>query len=376
VERLENVIQRYAWGHQTAIPELLGIEPDGLPHAELWLGAHPSAPSKLSSGLTLDAHIAQAPERILGAATTKHFGPRLPFLFKVLAAGQPLSLQAHPTLAQAKEGFAREDAAGLARTAANRNYKDPNHKPEIICALTPFRALCGFRRLSDSVRLFEGLGLDVSRLSKGLKGYFEYAMTLSREAQGELVDRLVAGAGQRLEGFEAECELALKLNELYPRDIGIVGALLLNLVELKPGEALYLDAGNLHAYLQGTGVELMANSDNVLRGGLTPKHVDVPQLLSVLDFADGPANVLRATGADEAVYVTPAPDFRLSRVELSDRSITLPARGAQVLLVVEGLVTVKGVALRRGESVFIGADEGDIPLSGNGVIFRATAGVS
>lgn len=377
MERLENVIQRYAWGHPTAIPELLGLEPDGQPHAELWLGAHPSAPSKLSSGLTLDAHIAQAPERLLGAASARHFGPRLPFLFKVLAAGQPLSLQAHPTLAQAREGFAREDAAGLARSAPNRSYRDANHKPEIICALTPFRALCGFRRLSDSVRLFRGLGLDVSLLeSQGLKAYFQYAMTLEREAQGALVDQLVFGAKQGVSGFEAECELALKLSALYPRDIGVVGALLLNLVELAPGEALYLDAGNLHAYLEGTGVELMANSDNVLRGGLTPKHVDVPQLLAVLDFTDGPAKVLEPSGAEESVYVTPAPDFRLSRVELSDRSFTLPAHGAQVLLVVEGQVTVKGVALKRGESVFIGADEGDIALSGRGVIFRATAGVS
>ena len=376
MERLENVIQRYAWGHRRAIPRLLGFEPDGQPHAELWLGAHPSAPSKLSSGLTLDAHLAQAPERLLGSASMKRFGPRLPFLLKVLAAGQPLSLQAHPTLQQAKEGFAREDAAGLARNAPHRNYRDENHKPEIICALTPFRALCGFRKRSDSVRLFKGLGLDVTLLERGLREYFEYAMTLSREAQGELVDQLLSGARRGVSDFGAECALAHQLSELYPRDIGIVGALLLNLVELAPGEALYLDAGNLHAYLEGTGVELMANSDNVLRGGLTPKHVDVKELLAVLDFSDGPAKVLRPTEADEAVYATPAPDFRLSRVELRDRTVTLPARGAQVLLVVEGEVKVKGLALKRGESVFIGADEGDVPLSGSGVVFRATAGVS
>jgi mannose-6-phosphate isomerase len=377
VELLENVIQRYAWGSLTAIPALLGRAPDGQPQAELWLGAHPSAPSKLSNGLSLEAHLAQAPQRLLGDASAKHFGPRLPFLLKVLAAGQPLSLQAHPSLAQAKLGFAREEAAGLSRTAPHRNYRDANHKPEIICALTEFQALCGFRRAGDSVRLFKTLGLDTSLLERqGLRGYFQHVMSLPKEAQGGLVDQLVDASRSAVPGFEAECRLAQRLAALYPRDIGIVGALLLNLVTLQPGEALYLDAGNLHAYLEGTGVELMANSDNVLRGGLTPKHVDVPELLSVLDFVDGPAKVLRPGDAAEAVYETPAPDFRLSRVALKGQPITLPARGAQLLLVTEGSVTVNGVALKQGASVFIGADEGEVSVSGRGVVFRATAGVS
>ncbi|MDP2275943.1 MAG: mannose-6-phosphate isomerase, class I [Archangium sp.] len=377
MERLDNVIQRYAWGSHTAIPMLLGQAPDGGPQAELWLGAHPSAPSKVRSGGTLEALIAHSPERLLGTASTRQFGPRLPFLLKVLAAGQPLSLQAHPSLMQAKAGFAREEAAGLSRSAPNRNYRDANHKPEIICALTDFQALCGFRAAEASVQLLKGLGLDTTLLeSQDLRAYFQHVMSLPKEAQGGLVDQLVDAARSPVKGFEGECALALRLSALYPRDIGIVGALLLNLVTLKPGEALYLDAGNLHAYLEGTGVELMANSDNVLRGGLTPKHVDVPELLSVLDFAEGPAKVLRPSGEGEAVYSTPAPDFRLSRVEVKGPQVTLPARGAQLLLVVEGEVTTQGVALKRGDSVFIGADEGDVPLSGRGLVFRATAGIS
>jgi len=399
VERLDNPIQRYAWGSPTAIPSLLGKAPDGSPQAELWLGAHPSAPSK-AGGVSLEALIAQAPERILGEASIARFGPRLPFLLKVLAAAQPLSLQAHPSLAQAKAGFAKEEAARVPRGASNRNYRDENHKPEIICALTDFQALCGFRRLADSVKLFRGLGLDVTLLEQhGLRAYFEHVMTLPKEVQGALVDKLVDASRSPVKGFVAECALAQRLAAQYPRDIGIVGALLLNLVRLTPGEALFLDAGNLHAYLEGTGIELMANSDNVLRGGLTPKHVDVPELLSVLSFQDGPPKVLRPSAGDEAVYATAAPDFRLSRITVEATPVTLPARGAQLLLVTDGELTVKPVlpsclplplggegrgeglnladtVLRRGESVFIGADEGEVTISGRGTAFRATTGNS
>jgi mannose-6-phosphate isomerase len=376
MERLDNPIQRYAWGSPTAIPSLLGTAPDGSPQAELWVGAHPSAHSKVG-GVSLEALIAREPERLLGAASIARFGPRLPFLLKVLAAAQPLSLQAHPSLAQAKAGFAREEAAGVPRGAPNRNYRDPNHKPEIICALTDFQALCGFRRVDDSVKLFRGLGLDVTLLEHhGLRAYFQHVMTLPKEAQGALVDQLVDASRSPVKGFAAECALAQRLAALYPRDIGIVGALLLNLVRLTPGEALFLDAGNLHAYLEGTGIELMANSDNVLRGGLTPKHVDVPELLSVLNFQDGPPKVLWPSADAEAVYATAAPDFRLSRITAEGPAVTLPARGVQLLLVVDGELTVNDMVLRRGESVFIGADEGEIAISGRGTAFRATIGNS
>jgi mannose-6-phosphate isomerase len=385
MQRLVNVIQRYAWGSLTAIPQLLGAAPDGQPQAELWLGAHPSAPSQTPAGRRLDALIAEAPQRLLGAATVERFGPRLPFLLKVLAAAQPLSLQAHPSLPQARAGFAREEAAGVPRHAGHRNYKDENHKPEIICALTPFRALCGFRRVSETARLLRALGLDTSTLERqGLRAYFEQVMTLPKAAQATLVAGAVERAKTPVPGFEAECSLAVHLAAAYPGDVGLIGALLLNLVTLAPGEALFLGAGNLHAYLEGTGIELMANSDNVLRGGLTPKHVDVPELLSVLKFEDGPAVRLVPRGAGEAVYETPVPDFRLSRVEVGGE-VRLAARGPQVLLVVEGEVTVsarplphagagEGARLKRGESVFIGADEGDVTLSGAGVVFRATPG--
>ncbi|MGV3620352.1 MAG: mannose-6-phosphate isomerase, class I [Archangium sp.] len=362
MRKLTNKIQNYAWGSLTAIPELLGVAPTGAPQAELWLGAHPSASSSFDDGQTLEAFIASEPSRILGAPVASRFGGRLPFLLKVLAAAQPLSLQAHPSLEQARAGFAAENAAGVPLSASHRNYKDANHKPEIICALTEFHALCGFRRVSDTIRFFRGLGLDVSLLEReGLSGYFKELMSSRDVAR---IDTVLNAAP--VPEFAAEQKLAHTLAAKYPGDVGVIGALLLNLVVLKPGQALYLDAGNLHAYLEGTGIELMANSDNVLRGGLTPKHVDVNELLKVLNFSDGPANVLR----DE--YVTPVPDFRLARLQLEGQ-VTISS-AAQILLVTEGTVRVGGLELRRGESVFIGADE-NVTLSGRGTVFRATSGL-
>jgi mannose-6-phosphate isomerase len=373
VERLDNPIQRYAWGSPTAIPSLLGKAPDGSPQAELWLGAHPSAPSKVG-GVSLEALIAQAPGRLLGEASIAHFGPRLPFLLKVLAAAQPLSLQAHPSLAQARAGFADENARGVPLSAAHRNYKDPNHKPEILCALTTFHALCGFRRLDDTARLFDALGLDTARLRGGLRGYFEWVMTLPAEERVALVKQVERACATAPAGWEHECGWALRLCRAYPGDVGVVGALLLNLVTLEPGQAIYLPAGNLHAYLEGVGVELMANSDNVLRGGLTPKHVDVPELLRVLDFTNGPVTVLAPQGA-VAVYSTPAPDFELSRLTVAG-PVEVTRRGPELLLVTGGPVRVNGHALSRGQSCFLGAnDSGAVRFEGDGVVFRATAGV-
>lgn len=378
MELLENTVQTYAWGSPTAIPSLLGRAPTGEPQAELWLGAHPSAPSK-ARGAPLDQLIARSPERLLGSASVKRFGPALPFLLKVLAAGQPLSLQAHPSLAQAREGFAREEAAGVPRTAPHRNYKDANHKPELICALTPFHALCGFRRAADSARLLRGLGLDAATLEHGgVRAYFEQVMTLPRADQQALAERAArASLARPPVGFERECAWAVKLGDQYPGDVGVVGALLLNLVTLQPGEALSLDAGNLHAYLEGTGIELMASSDNVLRGGLTPKHVDVPELLRVLDFSDGPVAVLRPRGAPEAVYESPAPDFQLSRLDVAGK-VALRRRGADIFIALDGEVELHGeqdfVRLRKGDSVFVGADDGALTVGGRGVAFRATVG--
>lgn len=372
--RLENVVQPYAWGSATALPRLLGLPETGAPQAELWLGAHPVAPSTVN-GRSLEAVIADSPRTMLGEGVVARFGERLPFLLKVLSAARPLSLQAHPSLAQARAGFAREESAGVPLSAPQRTYKDPNHKPELLCALTPFRALCGFRRLAETRGLLSGLEVPELRPflelldDAGLEAAFGHLMT---RADPALVKAVAQACARRpVRGFEPECASAVALEREYPGDAGVIGALLLNLVTLKPGEALALGAGNLHAYLEGTGVELMANSDNVLRGGLTPKHVDVPELLRVLDFHDGPVTVVTPVGVPEKVYPTPFPDFRLSCLEVRG-PLTLPRLGPDVLLCTAGTVTANGLELSRGGSAFAAFSEGPLVLAGDGTLYRAT----
>jgi mannose-6-phosphate isomerase len=395
MDLLENVIQPYAWGSRTALASLLGQKsPSDNPQAELWMGAHPSAPSRVRRGdqtVSLLDVIQSAPERELGPDVVRDFGPKLPFLLKVLAAETPLSLQAHPSLEQAREGFERENRLGIALGAAHRNYKDANHKPEILCALEPFDALCGFRRAEDTLRLFDALGvpelepvlapLRASPEARGMARLFEALMTLPKERRGPLVDAVVARCRTHGGEFSREAGWAVRLSELYPGDAGVVGALLLNLLQLQPGEAIYLPAGNLHAYLRGTGVELMANSDNVLRGGCTPKHVDVPELLRVLDFHTGPVSPLRGQGQDgrAVVYPTPTREFELWRITPGGADYTVrERRGPEILLCTSGGVVLRRgsgtLELRQGQSAFLGAADGDYTLVGEGVVFRATVG--
>ncbi|PTL81027.1 mannose-6-phosphate isomerase, class I [Vitiosangium sp. GDMCC 1.1324] len=399
MDLLDNVIQPYAWGSRTAIAELLGQpSPSTSCQAELWLGAHPGGPSRVRRGSgeqTLLETIRSAPERELGEVVARRFGQDLPFLLKVLAAETPLSLQTHPSLSQAREGYARENALGVPLGAPHRNYKDANHKPELICALTPFDALCGFRRADETLALFDLLGLGAlepllaplraSPDAQGIARLFEALMTSPREQRGPLVGAVVSACAARAgQGgpFAEELRWAVRLGELYPGDPGVIGALLLNLVRLQPGEAIYLSAGNLHAYLHGVGVEIMANSDNVLRGGCTPKHVDVPELLRVLDFRCGPIGKVQAQSSDgvEYVYPTPTEEFRLSRLELRPGVSPRPARrGPEILLCTRGAarLSIGGevLPLPRGSSVFVSASDGAYTLEGDGVVFRATAGV-
>lgn len=374
MERLTNVIQPYAWGSKELIARLSGRPVSESPEAELWMGAHPSAPSRIHNR-TLIEIIEAAPAATLGPAVTGRYGIKLPYLLKVLAAGQPLSLQAHPSLAQAREGFEKENALKVPLTAPNRNYKDPNHKPELLCALSPFRALCGFRAVSDTAELLETVKQPAlaARVKAGLKPAFDWLMTLPRPEATTLVEAVVAACRDVSGRWETECSNACALQKLYPGDLGVISSLLLNFVELKPGEAIYLPAGNLHAYLGGLSVEVMASSDNVLRGGLTPKHVDVPELLRVLDFRAGPVPVIHPVTIDEEqVYVTPAPEFRLSRFVLDGRSVQPARRGAEILLCTEGRVIAGAMPLRPSDSVFIPASEGLYGLAGRGVVYRAT----
>ncbi|WP_030194134.1 mannose-6-phosphate isomerase, class I [Streptomyces sp. NRRL S-87] len=387
MDRLSNTVRPYAWGSTTAIPELLGTAPTGEPQAELWMGAHPGAPSRVDRGTgekALGEVIAADPERELGAAAVAKFGPALPFLFKILAAGAPLSLQVHPDLAQAREGFADEERRGVPIDAPHRNYKDANHKPELVCALTPFTGLCGFRDPVEAADLLAGLEVD------SLKPYVDLlhahpadaalreVLTAVLSADRAETARTVAEAGAAAERLGGPYGTFAGLAHHYPGDPGVIAAMLLNPVRLQPGEAMFLGAGIPHAYLDGLGVELMANSDNVLRCGLTPKHVDVPELLRITSFEPGEPALLRPEGGIEEVYETPIDEFRLSRFLLAPGAAPaqLPDTTPQILLCTAGAPVVRAPGGRQetltpGQSVFVPAGE-KVELSDSGTIFRAT----
>ena len=380
MDRLDNTIRPYAWGSTTAIPELLGVRATGEPQAELWMGAHPGAPSRTGRG-TLVEVIAADPAKELGAEAVAKFGPRLPFLLKILAAGAPLSLQVHPDLAQAKEGYDDEERRGIPVDAGHRNYKDANHKPELVCALTEFDGLCGFRDPLRAAELLDGLGVDTLKPyvdllhahpeEAALREVLTAILTADREEMARTVTEAAAACDRLGGAYAPYADIA----HHYPGDPGVIAAMLLNHVRLQPGEALFLGAGVPHAYLDGLGVEIMANSDNVLRCGLTPKHVDVPELLRIVRFEAGGPGVLRPeAGPDgEEVYETPIDEFRLSRYVLpaggTTRDLTLTT--PQILLCTAGSVRAGEHELSPGASVFVPAGE-KAEVSGTGTLFRAT----
>jgi mannose-6-phosphate isomerase len=394
VELLDNPVRPYAWGSRTIIADLLG-KPVPAPHpqAELWLGAHPGDPSRIGSRSLVDV-LAEDPAGQLGAAVAERWDGRLPFLLKVLAAEEPLSLQAHPSAAQAAEGYAREEAKGIPRDAANRNYPDPTPKPEMLCAVTEFHALAGFRDPERTVAWLRavsspGLAPYVDLLaddpsSEGLRALFTTWITLPQPAIDALVPELLDECVVHVKEhgpFELECRTVLELGESYPGDAGVLAAALLNRLVLQPGEAIFLPAGNLHAYLRGTGVEVLANSDNVLRGGLTPKHVDVPELMRVLDFGYGDMAVTTGepVGA-RYVYRTPAPEFELSRLEWTSGldPVTLSGGTPRILMMIDGAVAAGDMTLGRGQSVWIPASDPDVvltPTTEGTRAFVATPGV-
>ncbi|MGH3379926.1 MAG: mannose-6-phosphate isomerase, class I, partial [Actinoallomurus sp.] len=330
----------------------------------LWIGAHPAAPSRLRSGTPLGEAITADPEATLGPASVAAFGPRLPFLLKVLAVAEPLSLQVHPDRDQAERGFAAERAR---EGDPARNYKDDWPKPEILCALTDFHALCGWRdprESAESLAAIPALRPVVDLLRAGdLRGAVE--MILTWPSPKDVVAEVLGSP-------EPYASLAVK----YPGDMGVIVAMLLNEVRLLPGQALYVPPRRPHAYLSGTGVELMAGSDNVLRAGLTPKHMDVPELLSVVSFEPGEPDVIEPAEErpGEETYPAPAPEFRLSRLDAA-RHPVLRAAGPQLLLCAEGDVRVnrdtEAFDLRRGDAVFVEHDGGPIHVEGTGTLFRA-----
>ncbi|NDK30071.1 mannose-6-phosphate isomerase, class I [Streptomyces sp. TR1341] len=383
MDRLDNTVRPYAWGSPTAIPHLLGVEPTGEPQAEMWMGAHPGAPSRTARG-TLTEVIDADPERELGKETVARFGPRLPFLLKILAAGAPLSLQVHPDLEQAREGYDDEERRGVPIDAPHRNYKDANHKPELICALTEFDGLCGFREPAHAAELLAALGVDSLKPYVDLLGAhpeeaaLREVLTAILSADRADMARTVAEATAACARLGGDHAPYADLAHHFPGDPGVIAAMLLNHVRLQPGEALFLGAGVPHAYLDGLGVEIMANSDNVLRCGLTPKHVDVPELLRVVRFEAGDPGVLRPEAAPdgEEVYETPIDEFRLSRYVRAEGGAAhdLTRDTPQILLCTAGSVRAGEHELGPGQSVFVPAGD-KAEVSGAGTVFRATVRV-
>lgn len=403
--RLGRVRRDYAWGSPTALPALIGAEPDGRPCAELWFGAHSSAPSPILRPSPLDlpldlppdlppdlqSAITRDPTGTLGDDVAARFGPRLPYLLKLIAPARPLSLQVHPGPERARAGFAHEDAAGIPRDAPTRNYRDPHHKPELLYAVTTFEALSGFRAPRRAAELLEGLDAPLARrvlatlrrdpTSDGVRTAFALILdprTRATTAQvAEVVDacaeRVVAGSPSP----RADA-IVLLLAEHFPGDPGVVVSLLLNPVTLRPGQAMFIPAGGVHAYLSGVGVELMANSDNVLRAGLTSKHADVPELLDIVAYVAAPPIRIAPETSDGGTrtYYAPVDDFALSVTDLDDGAPhPLPGRGPRVLLALAGEVRVMAggaeEVLRPGDGVFVGASDGAAMVAGRGTLVQA-----
>jgi mannose-6-phosphate isomerase len=384
MELLQPLIQPYAWGSRHGIAELQGRPvPAAGPEAELWIGAHPSAPSGLrrdEQPTTLEAVIAADPVGELGPASVARFGTRLPFLLKVLSAERALSIQLHPSRAQAEAGFRAENEHGLAPGDPARNYVDDWPKPELLCALTPFEVLAGLRTPADAAGLLRALGvyaleplaaeLDQAAGGQALAGVLGSVLEWPEAGRAELVDDVLAACAHVASAggpYAGACAAAVRTGADHPGDLGVVAMLLMRHAVLPPGQAVFMPAGGLHAYLRGTGIEVQANSDNVIRAGLTGKHVDVPELLKLL-HPDVTVPVLspRSLADGIAVYETPAPEFRLYRLDLSGAALTLPGTGPRILLCTEGRVVLRGesgsgeMVLGRGKSCFVSAADGAV----------------
>ena len=391
---MKNTVQEYAWGSFTAIAELLGNDsPSKTPQAELWMGAHPKAPSMVKcdgNWISLFELIEKNPDHILGKKVAGKFNNRLPYLFKVLAAAKPLSIQAHPSRDQAKQGFERENRQGIPIDAYNRNYKDDNHKPECICAQTVFWALNGFRKISSIVGLMEKIcpqglkkQLDTLRGQQSpieLKNFFRTLMTMNHKQQTQIIAHAVSNA-EKFTDDDPAYKWMIDLHKEYPSDIGVFSPILLNLICLKPGQAMFLPAGELHAYLDGVGIELMANSDNVLRGGLTPKYIDIPELLNVLNFEEREVNILETKQINECewVYASYAEEFVLSIMHVKQGMIyNSPAHSSiEILLCTNGSATISDlgkndeVTIDKGKSILIPAGITKYSLKGNATLYKA-----
>ncbi|EGR1464638.1 mannose-6-phosphate isomerase, class I [Vibrio cholerae] len=385
---MTNPIQNYAWGSKTAFQQLFELEnPTDEPQAELWMGAHPNGCSGIAINgkiVQLSDFIAQNPNLILGEYTARQFG-ELPYLFKILAAENALSIQVHPNKQQAERGFAQEEKLGIAPTAAYRNYKDPNHKPELVYALTEYQAMNGFRANQEILNYFIELSIDEiqplvdafqsNSTEQGLRDFFSGLLSLQGEIKNRALEVLITQAKQiDLPLFQ----LIVELEKHYPNDIGLLAPLMLNVITLQPGEAMFLDAETPHAYLHGTGLEIMANSDNVLRAGLTPKYMDIDELVACTQFKHKPLEQLRLKsevieGCEQ--YPIPVADFKFAIIPPATQQ-TIGVQSAEIVLPLDSSMILRHTngekcLVRKGQSVFIPAYAEQYTIECDGRVARA-----
>ncbi|OAJ93160.1 mannose-6-phosphate isomerase, class I [Vibrio bivalvicida] len=388
--KLENVIQNYAWGSKKSLRELFSMEnPNNDPQAEVWMGAHPGGCSKIAeSGHLLSDFIEKNRKVALGNYTSVRFG-ELPYLFKVLAAETPLSIQVHPNKRKSEIGFARENAQGIALGAVNRNYKDPNHKPELVYALTFYKAINGFRPIEHIVELFqqaaiatfndEVLLLESNQTSQGLRAFFTSVMSVSDKRKANALSELYRAIERPTR--TAMCREALSycadFRTYYDGDIGLFAPLMLNTVELEPGEAMFLDAETPHAYVEGTGLEVMANSDNVLRAGLTQKHIDIAELIDNTKFESIKPEEVKLTPVKKQgkiTYPIAVDDFCFDILYSEQTPSCQYVRSAEIVFCVEGEMTLSTddtqIRLEPGESAFIPHDSIMYHYQGMGTLAR------
>lgn len=384
---MQNVIQDYAWGSTSSIQQLFDIpNPENKPQAEIWMGAHSNGCSKIEyqgDFLRLDTIINQDKSNVLGERTKQKFD-ELPYLFKVLAAEKALSIQVHPDKKAAEVGFDKENKAGIDLKASNRNYKDPNHKPELVYALTSYQAMNGFRNYADIIKPFEKMDVPAlnvplsafknNQTQTGLTAFFEAILSLEGEQKSSALDALLAHVEKNVECPTAA--LILDLSKQYPGDVGLFAPLMLHVITLKPGEAMFLDACTPHAYIKGTGLEIMANSDNVLRAGLTPKYMDIPELIANTICQPKPNNDILLAPIEEKNakhYPIPVDDFKFSVYETEAE---LTCDSAEIIFAINSDVTLTHssgyvLVLTKGQSAFVPCSTGEYKVLSSGCFARA-----
>ncbi len=361
---IDGVVRPYAWGDPDFIPDLLGRPSDGTPQAELWFGTHPDSPSPVVDGGVLSDFV------------------ELPFLVKVLSASEPLSIQAHPDAAGAIAGFEAEDAAGVPRTDPRRNYRDRSHKPELMCALTPFRAAAGFEELPVVAKRLAALDpqwfgpLQAAVCKGGAEAGARWILALDDDLSAT-VDSLIASVGQHPlpDALQPVAEGVVDAFEAFGADPGVVMLVLMRHVTLQPGDGLFLPARRMHGYLRGSGVEVMANSDNVIRGGLTQKHIDVDELMRTVDFKPGGISPQRANGATQR-YEVGVDDFAVERISITSAIDRQPSGGPMLILSTGGSLTVDSVVVAPGQALCLGPDAAQVRLEGTATAWIVTSGQS